>query len=206
MQEIKRNTSGFNNNQINLSKSTVNKAPVNNINNNSDINTQKTVSSSERNQDIENFLQSDKGKENEPFEFNLPLEKIKLDFSSPLTKKILICIAIFLILIVAIYAMAHRKNITVSSGEWYAIKLVNNEVYYGQVTNPTADPVAINNVYYNYQAKDEADQSNNLRLVKRGQETYGPSGGMLVVRSQILYMEPLKKDSKVLGAILEYEK
>jgi len=93
---------------------------------------------------------------------------------------------------------------------WYAVKLINEEIYYGQINDTTADPVVISNVYYNYdQAKDgeeEASQAGNLRLVKRGQETHGPVGVMNIVRAQILYMEPLGENSKVLQAILNYEK
>ncbi len=95
-----------------------------------------------------------------------------------------------------------------NKSEWYAVKLVNEEVYYGQVADATADPIVLHNVYYNYDQAiggEEAKETGNLRLVKRGKETHGPSGTMNVVRTQVLYMEPLKEDSKVLKAILEYE-
>jgi hypothetical protein len=99
---------------------------------------------------------------------------------------------------------------------WYAVKLVNGEVIYGQILDIKADPVAMTNVYYNYDqaqstgpAKDQTKtigENGNLRLVKRGKETQGGNGSMNVVRGQVLYMEPLKSDSKVLQAILGYEK
>lgn len=100
--------------------------------------------------------------------------------------------------------------------DWYAVKLADGEIFYGQVADLKADPVFIANVYYNYDqakasgaAKNQtkpAEETGNLRLVKRGKETHGPDGSMNVVRSQILYLEPLKADSKVLQAILQYEK
>lgn len=93
---------------------------------------------------------------------------------------------------------------------WYSVKLVDGEVYYGQVEDTSSDPVVIKNVYYNYDQINEGDKAEaeigNIRLVKRGQETHGPDGSMNVVRSQVLFMEQLNKDSKVLKAILEYEK
>ena len=93
---------------------------------------------------------------------------------------------------------------------WYAVKLINKEVYYGQVYDVSADPVIIKNVYYNYEQINnkggDASETDNIRLVKRGKETHGPSGIMDIIRSQIIYMEELKDDSKVLKAILEYEK
>jgi hypothetical protein len=94
---------------------------------------------------------------------------------------------------------------------WYAVKLVNGEIYYGQIKDTKADPVVMSNVYYNYdqtkaKTEDKAiDETSSLRLVKRGQETHGPSGTMDIVRAQVLFMEPLKTDSKVLKAILQYE-
>jgi hypothetical protein len=97
-----------------------------------------------------------------------------------------------------------------SASGWYAVKLVNNEVYYGEITDTGADPLVIKNVYYNYdQVNPEAvktEEGGSLRLVKRGKETHGPDGSMNVIRTQVLFLEPLKADSKVLKAILDYEK
>jgi len=73
----------------------------------------------------------------------------------------------------------------------------------------------IDNVYYDYDQLSSSakatedknnDQTGQIRLVKRGKETHGPSGSLDVVRMQVLYMEPLADDSKVLKAIVEYEK
>lgn len=99
---------------------------------------------------------------------------------------------------------------------WHAIKLLDGEIFYGQVFDVKADPIVIANVYYNYdqakqnsEAKDKTktvEETGNLRLVKRGKETHGPAGTMNIVRAQVLFMEPLKTDSKVLQAILDYEK
>ena len=98
---------------------------------------------------------------------------------------------------------------TAGSG-WYAVKLMNDEIYYGQIDDTSADPVIIKNVYYNYDqlnpsASPTQESGGNLRLVKRGKETHGPDGTMSVVRGQVVYMEPLKEESKVLSAILKYE-
>lgn len=99
---------------------------------------------------------------------------------------------------------------------WHAIKLLDGEIFYGQVFDLKADPIVIANVYYNYDqtkqnsaAKDKTktvEETGNLRLVKRGKETHGPAGTMNIVRAQVLFTEPLKTDSKVLKAILDYEK
>ncbi len=95
------------------------------------------------------------------------------------------------------------------SERWYMVKLTDGEIFYGQIKDTASDPVIINNVYYDYDQlngeEGKKEKSNNLRLVKRGKETYGPDGTIHIIRDQILYMEPLREDSKVLRAILENE-
>jgi len=131
----------------------------------------------------------------------------------------LIKLAVFILAFLAVGATAYflffRSQGAADNPQaqnWYAVKLVDGEIFYGQVADVKADPVALANVYYNYDQAKEKDGSSavpetgNLRLVKRGQETHGPAGSMNLVRAQVLFMEPLKADSKVLKAILQYEK
>ena len=139
-----------------------------------------------------------------------------------LIKRIVLVLAIIIMAGVFYWLVFARNDQSAGSNKeeqtWYAVKLVNEEVYYGQVADTGADPIIINNVYYSYEqalGEDDAsagstqgrsESSNNLRLVKRGKETHGPSGSMNIVRSQVLYMESLKQDSKVLQAILDYKR
>jgi hypothetical protein len=132
-------------------------------------------------------------------------------------KKIIIILA-FILTGVIVYGLFFRgeSGPVADSQEalkWYAVKLVTGEIYYGQVNDITADPVVISNVYYNYDqlnpstnTGEEKSEVSNLRLVKRGKETHGPDGTMNIVRAQVVYMESLKEDSKVLKAILDYER
>lgn len=95
--------------------------------------------------------------------------------------------------------------------KWYKVTLTSGESYYGLITDISADPVLIENVYYDYDQLNPAAgsaqaETGNIRLVKRGEETHGPDGTLNVVRAQVVSMEPMKEDSKVLRAILEYEK
>ncbi len=131
----------------------------------------------------------------------------------------LILLAIIIILL-AYYFLVLKKKINYSSpanvtninqlAEWYAVKLSNNEIYYGLINDISADPLVLHKVYYNYnQAVDsekvQADKTANIRLIKRGKEAHGPNGDMDIVRSQVLFMEPLSVDSKIRKAILDYE-
>ena len=125
-------------------------------------------------------------------------------------------IAIFLVYFLVFHKgkAAKAPAPAVQSTGWYAVKLMNNETYYGQIKDQTTDPIVLTNVYYNYDDinKDKAGtpaaapETGALRLVKRGKENYGPDGTMSIVRIQVVSMEQLKEDSKVLKAILEYEK
>ncbi len=140
------------------------------------------------------------------FSFNFKLDGKK--------KKILIIAAITVIVLLGLIWLVDNyqsnKSKDVKEVGWYAVKLINGEIFYGQIGNTASDPIVMEKVYYNYdQLKDKAKEANtsgNLRLVKRGKEAFGPSGTMNIVRSQIVYMEPMKETSKVLQAILEYEK
>jgi hypothetical protein len=147
------------------------------------------------------------------------LKKINRPLSKNTKNTLLFQIIAVLTLVVIVlsgYIFISNKNKKVEPANvekpavWYAVKLINGEEYYGQIEDTKADPVIIKNVYYNYdQIKPEGEkkaEGTNLRLVKRGNEAHGPSGTMDIVRAQVAYMEPLKEDSKVLKAILDYEK
>lgn len=156
------------------------------------------------------------------------LKKINKPKSLQINETMLKYIVLFLaVLIVAggVYAVFFRKSEkpveTANEAKWYKVKLVDGETYYGQIKDIAADPVVIEKVYYDYDQVKKSDAAagdktaveqtsgetaGNLRLVKRGKETYGPSGTMNIVRAQVVYMEPLAEDSKVLRAILEYER
>ncbi len=133
---------------------------------------------------------------------------IKTNNSNPLYRIIFALIIIALIFGIYFFFINKQDNSSDSAGNWYSVKLVNGEIYFGQVGDLNSDPINLRNVYYNYDQKKgdiSLEEDKNLRLVKRGQETHGPTGTMSIIRAQILYLEPLKSDSKVLNAMLNYE-
>lgn len=151
---------------------------------------------------------------NEKEEARTDMQKIQKpvqkQVNEELFKRIVVLVAIIIVVGVSYFMFFKKSEDNGKAKNWYSIKLVNNEIFYGQIKDTGADPVVIKNVYYIYdQQKDEGKavaETGNLRLVKRGKETHGPEGTMNVVRVQVLYMEPLKDDSKVLEAILSYER
>ncbi len=131
--------------------------------------------------------------------------------------KIILVIVFIIFSSAAIYGLFFRDNdknevVVEQKKEWYAVKLVTGEVYYGEILDVSGDPVVVENVYYDYDQISESendvqkDEASNLRLIKRGKETHGPAGTMNIIRSQVKYIEKLKKESRVLRAILDYEK
>lgn len=93
---------------------------------------------------------------------------------------------------------------------WYLITLPTGEEYYGQINSPEADPLELRNIYYDYDKlnPDEAapKEDKNLRLIKRGKDSSGTTGTMLIPnKCNAIKIEPLADDSKILEAILSYE-
>ncbi|MCK5416634.1 hypothetical protein KAI92_04370 [Candidatus Parcubacteria bacterium] len=146
------------------------------------------------------------------------LQKIdKLENQSELSVYKKMTFVLFIILVgFLVYSFVLNKNnietevVQTENSGWYMVKLINDDVFYGQIQNDNLDPIVLDNVYYDYdQIKDgskEISEVGNKRLVKRGKETHGPSGTMEIYKEKILYKEILSKDSKVLQAILNYEK
>jgi len=97
---------------------------------------------------------------------------------------------------------------------YQAVFLTNGQVYFGKIESQNHRYLKLTNIYY-LQLKDslqgqdsqntEGDKS-DLSLVKLGNELHGPKDEMLINRDQILFIENLKEDSKVLKAIVEYIK
>jgi len=128
-------------------------------------------------------------------------------------KKWVVGIFLVIIILAAYFIFWNGKKVVeenIKNESWYAVKLTDDEIYYGKIVDTTADPVIIESVYYDYdQINNEepsAGENKNIRLVKRGKETQGGDGSMSIVRAQVVYMEPLREDSKILQAILNYEK
>lgn len=131
-------------------------------------------------------------------------------YNLSLTLKIVVLV-FFVLLLGSYFIFFRNKNSNnLNSADWYAVRLTNGETYFGRMSDTKIDPLVLNNVYYNYDQKKSdlstLGEDKNLRLVKRGQETHGPTGSMMIFKSQVAYIEALKSDSKVLSAILNYEK
>ena len=131
-----------------------------------------------------------------------------------LTKIILIVAIAFVILGGGIYLL-RVKGISLGSGEdrYYAVFLTNDQVYFGKITKSTSREVVLTDIYYLIirrplqaqvpEGSPSARPRPEYRLIKLGGELHGPEDEMRINRDQILFIEPLKKDGKVVQAILQ---
>jgi hypothetical protein len=97
-----------------------------------------------------------------------------------------------------------------ASGEWQAVFLSNGQVYFGQITSENTDTIVVEDIYYLQVTKSlqpaegDAQQQNELSLVKLGNELHGPEDEMRINRAHVLFIENLKEEGKVVRAIQRY--
>lgn len=90
---------------------------------------------------------------------------------------------------------------------YQAVFLSNNQVYFGKVANSTGRYATLTDIFYlqvaqNLQPSQPSDQVN---LVKLGEELHGPIDEMQINRDHILFIEDLKNSSQVVKAIEQYK-
>ena len=103
-------------------------------------------------------------------------------------------------------------NLTATT-KYQAVFLSNGQVYFGQFKGEKGDYAILTNIYYLQQVSTPVQQiqpqapetSPDIRLVKLGSELHGPEDMMYIAKSQILFYEDLKDDSRVVQAIKAFE-
>jgi len=94
-------------------------------------------------------------------------------------------------------------------GEYQAVFLDNNQVYFGKISGTGSQFARLTEIYYlqvnqAIQPKGQGAQP-AVNLVKLGGELHGPADEMLINRDHILFYEDLKADSQVVKAIGSYK-
>jgi len=96
--------------------------------------------------------------------------------------------------------------------KYQALFLTNGQVYFGKLDKTSAlvgRDYVLTDVYYFQvsQAQTKASTaSSELSLIKLGSELHGPENKLVINRSSVLFWENLKKDSKVVEAITNFQK
>lgn len=103
------------------------------------------------------------------------------------------------------------------TGDYQAVFLVNNQVYFGKLSNENAQFPVLKDIYYlqvnqpiqpaqtTKGAPAQAAVNPDINLVKLGGELHGPSDEMRINRDQILLIENLRADSNLVKAIERYK-
>jgi hypothetical protein len=94
---------------------------------------------------------------------------------------------------------------------YQAVFLDNGQVFFGKLKNTEGTYLLLSDAYYTKSQelpKDATDEqkaavSNNVNLVKVGNEVYGPENSLSIKAEQVLFWQDLKSDSKVAKAIAD---
>ena len=108
-------------------------------------------------------------------------------------------------------SIASDSSVVIDSSKYQAVFLSNGQTYFGKVSDPNAKYVSLSEVYYlvqsqPLQSQNSANQQNQdqvkpeYSLIKLGKELHGPIS-MSINKDQILFIENLADDSKVVTAI-----
>ena len=135
-------------------------------------------------------------------------------------KKIAIIIIIIVLILVGLFLVSKYTKLNIlnvnksaaSASGWHAVSLSNGQVYFGEITKRNSEQIVLSNIYYlqvtgQIQPADQnaqQDQSQNLSLVKLGNELHGPRDAMKINMAHVLFTEELKSDSRVVDAIVRY--
>lgn len=101
--------------------------------------------------------------------------------------------------------------------KWQAVFLTNGQVYFGKIIKIDRDYIVLRDIYYlqvvtqplqrsqdGSTAPAQAQDQQRLTLIKLGNELHGPRDEMIINRNQMVLMEDLKDDSRVVQAINDY--
>lgn len=91
-----------------------------------------------------------------------------------------------------------------AGGKWQAVFLVNNQVYFGHLSNYNRGYAVLTDVYYlqvTQALQPPAPGQPQLNLVKLGSELHGPEDRMFIPKDRVLFWEDMKPDSQVVSAI-----
>ncbi len=130
-------------------------------------------------------------------------------------KKITIAFLIIVAVVAAGWLFLESNKsagVVVDSSKYQAVFLTNGQVYFGRVANEKKSYVSVSDVYYlvlkqplqNQKTEGETQPQDQAKpeysLIKLGKEMHGPTS-MSINRDQILFIENLADDSKVVSTI-----
>lgn len=129
---------------------------------------------------------------------------------------IIISILVIAAIIIGWFFWSNRQNSTVAidSSKYQAVFFTNGQVYFGKLHAANGEYLKLTDIYYlqgQQSAATNADgsknpqetstNSNDVQLIKLGNEIHGPEDEMVISKDQLLFYENLKPDGKVAQSI-----
>ena len=96
-------------------------------------------------------------------------------------------------------------------GDYQGVFLTNGQVYFGKLYREGGKYPVLRDIYYlqitqsPQPIRENETPPSNINLVKLGGELHGPSDEMRINREQILFIEDLESNSRVIEAIKQYK-
>ncbi len=121
---------------------------------------------------------------------------------------------VIIVVVGVAWYMTSGGSLAKSQSEYQAVFLSNGQVYFGKVSGEGSPTVTVKDIYYLQvqqqvqpaDEKDKAAKTPQVQLVKLGNEIHGPMDEMRINRDQLLFVEDLKSDGKVVTAIKDFQK
>jgi len=148
---------------------------------------------------------------NQIIETQMPKADFKeLEMKSPRRKWLTILIIIIILVAVA-WSAYHFYFIPQWHKNYQAVFLTNGQVYFGKLYYENSKYPTLREVFYlqvtqpPQPLQEGQTPPSNINLVKLGGELHGPQDEMKINRDQILFIEDLKSDSRVIQAIQQFQ-
>lgn len=154
------------------------------------------------------------------------MDKKPLDVASEVTSEkpekksifrwIITVVIVIAVILVCLYGVSKFTKFNIlgidkagSGGKWQAVFLSNGQVYFGNITKNNDKTLVLKDIYYlqvttALQPSDATQQQQGLSLVKLGNELHGPKDEMIINKAQVVFIEELRTDGKVVTAINQY--
>jgi hypothetical protein len=127
-------------------------------------------------------------------------------------------VGVVIVLAIAVSAFLYfnqsSTSATIETDKYQAVFFTNGQVYFGKLQILNNDYMKLTKIFY-LQAKTSSTSvqqtatdasATGVDLIKLGNEIHGPEDTMIISKSQVLFFENLKNDSKVSSTIIQYEK
>jgi hypothetical protein len=125
---------------------------------------------------------------------------------------VILVVAVVVLLGVLYYFKVIPGTIFSGRNVYQAVFLTNGQVYFGKLTNEKSTYAVLRDVFYlqitqaPQPLKPGETPPTNINVVKLGGELHSPQDEMRINRDQILFVEDLKPESRVVQAIEQFKK